>query len=124
MKNPTALASACLAALDSGFLKALAEPARIEVLKVLVTQGRSDVGSIAAQLPQDRSVIARHLQVLERARLVSASTEGRFTYYEIDGDGVMEQLRSLQSLFSALAPLCCPPADTTAPAMRASRSTR
>jgi DNA-binding transcriptional ArsR family regulator len=128
MKNPSALAAACLAALDSGFLKALAEPARIEVLKVLVTQGRSDVGSIAARLPQDRSVIARHLQVLQRARLVSASTEGRFTFYELDGDGVMEQLRSLQALFSALAPMCCPPGaaplPVPPPAGRPARSSR
>lgn len=126
MKTPQALATACLAALDSGFLKALAEPARIEVLKVLVTQGRSDVGSIAARLPQDRSVIARHLQVLQRAHLVSATTEGRFTFYELDPDGVMQQLRSLQDLFSALAPMCCPPAEAPASpaAARAGRSPR
>lgn len=112
-----AAASACLAALDSGMLKALAEPARIEILKVVITQGRCDVGSIAAHLPQDRSVVARHLQVLERSGLLRSSTEGRYTFYELDGDGVLRQLQSMLALFTSLRPLCCP--DTAASATAA-----
>jgi DNA-binding transcriptional ArsR family regulator len=107
---PSVAANACLAALDSAMLKALAEPARIDILKVVIAHGRADVGSIASQLPQDRSVVARHLQVLERAHLVCSTTEGRFTYYTLDGDGVMRQLQSMVSLFTSLRPLCCPPA--------------
>lgn len=101
-------AAACIEALDAPFLKALSEPARLEILRVLILRGRSDVGTIAEELPQDRSVIARHLQVLERAKLLRSSSEGRHTYYELDGDGVLRQLEILLKLFQRLSPICCP----------------
>jgi DNA-binding transcriptional ArsR family regulator len=101
-------AAACLEALDATFFKALSEPARIAIIRHLILEGRSDVGSIAAQLPQDRSVIARHLQVLERAKLLRSTNEGRHTFYEIDGPGTMDQLERLLALFRKLGPICCP----------------
>jgi len=101
-------AAACIDALDSAFFKALSEPARVAILRVLVLQGRADVGSIAEQVPQDRSVVARHLQVLERARILRSETEGRHTFYAIDGDGVLEQMKALTTLLQTLQPLCCP----------------
>jgi DNA-binding transcriptional ArsR family regulator len=101
-------AAACLDALDGPFLKALAEPARVALLRVLILRGRLDVGSIAAEVPQDRSVVARHLQLLERSKVLRSSTEGRHTFYEIDGPGVLGQLESLLKLFQKLSPICCP----------------
>ena len=101
-------AAACLEALDGAFFKALAEPARVALLRVLILQGRSDVGSIANRVPQDRSVVARHLQVLEGARLIRSTAEGRHTFYEIHGEGVLTQLQTLLDLFKKLAPICCP----------------
>ncbi|WP_269532971.1 helix-turn-helix transcriptional regulator [Chitinimonas sp. BJYL2] len=107
MENKEAVA-ACLVALDGALFKALAEPARIDILRVLILHGRQDVGSVAAQVPQDRSVVARHLRTLELAGLLRASSEGRHTFYEIDGAGVVRQLESLLALFRQLAPSCCP----------------
>lgn len=101
-------AAECLEALDATFFKALAEPARIAILRILILNGRADVGSIANELPQDRSVIARHLQVLERARLLRSSVDGRHTFYEIDGKGVIDQLEKLLALLRKLTPICCP----------------
>jgi DNA-binding transcriptional ArsR family regulator len=101
-------AAQCVAALDASFFKALAEPVRIELLRLFILQGRLDVGSVAAELPQDRSVVARHLQVLERAKILRSTTEGRHTFYEIDGKGVLAQLESLLQLFRRLSPICCP----------------
>lgn len=98
----------CLDALDGPFLKAVSEPARIAILRVLILHGQLDVGSIAELLPQDRSVIARHLQVLERARLLRSSQEGRHTRYELNGEGLLKQLETLLELFKRLAPICCP----------------
>jgi DNA-binding transcriptional ArsR family regulator len=102
------VAAACLEALDGSFFKALSEPARIAILRVVILQGRSDVGSIANRVPQDRSVVARHLQVLERARILRSVAEGRHTFYEIDGPGVLAQVETLLELFKKLAPICCP----------------
>jgi DNA-binding transcriptional ArsR family regulator len=53
-------------------------------------------------------VVARHLQVLERAGVLRSTSEGRHTFYEVDGDGVVLQLESLLKLFQKLTPICCP----------------
>lgn len=89
-------------------MKALAEPARLAILKLLVIHGRMDVGSVARECPQDRSVVLRHLQILERAGVVRSESEGRHTIYSIDGAGVSEQLQRLTSLVSELRNACCP----------------
>lgn len=101
-------AAECLAALDAGFFKALAEPVRIEILRLLIMHGQLDVGSVADEMPQDRSVIARHLQTLERAKMVRSTVQGRHTFYEIDGPGMLAQLESVLQLFKRLSPICCP----------------
>jgi hypothetical protein len=49
------------AILDSMFFKTLSEPVRVNIPKFLPLHGRSDIGAIAEQPPQDRSVISRPL---------------------------------------------------------------
>ena len=55
----------------------ITEPARIEILKLLVIHGGCDIGTLAEQMPQDRSVISRHLSFMDRAGLLKSSKEGR-----------------------------------------------
>jgi DNA-binding transcriptional ArsR family regulator len=105
------VAAACLDALDGAFLRALAEPARVAILRTLVTMGRADVGTIAAAVPGERSVTTRHLQILKDAGIVRATPQGRHTFYEIDGDSTLEQLERLTALLQALRATCCPPVD-------------
>lgn len=88
-------AQQCVAVFDTGFFKALCEPARIAVLSELILLGRADIAAIAERLPQDRSVIARHLQQLAAAQIVTAEKEGRHVYYEIDARGVAERLEGI-----------------------------
>lgn len=108
MLSPEQAAIVCLERLDAGFFKALGEPARVALLRALILKRRADVGSLAELVPQDRSVVTRHLQVLERARLVRSETEGRHTFYVIDNEGVLSQLKDLVALFESLGPICCP----------------
>lgn len=103
-----AAADACSAVLDTDFFRALCEPVRVEIFRQLILQGRCDVGTIAAAMPQDRSVIARHLQLMERAGLLQVQTEGRHTFYEIDGPAVASRMRRITELVERLAPFCCP----------------
>lgn len=63
---------AAIEALDEAFFKALCEPSRVAVFKRVLLLGRADVGEIAKELPQERSVISRHLQVLHDAQIVKA----------------------------------------------------
>jgi len=88
-------AQRCVAVFDTFFFKALCEPARIAVLRELILLGRADIAAIAARLPQDRSVVARHLQQLAAAQIVTAEKEGRHVFYEIDARGVAERLEGI-----------------------------
>lgn len=88
-------AQRCVAVFDTGFFKALCEPARIRVLRELILLGRADIAAIAERLPQDRSVVARHLQQLAAAEIVTAEKEGRHVFYEIDARSVAERLESI-----------------------------
>lgn len=101
-------AADCLALLDGEFLKSLAEPARVEIMRVLIQQGRADVGTIAEHLPQDRSVVARHLQTLARAGVVRAERDGRHTFYVLDGPSIQARLGAIQRVLAELIPACCP----------------
>lgn len=107
-------ASEIAALLDTPFLRALAEPARLDVLKVLLVQGAGDVASIARELPQDRSVVSRHLQTLEDAGIVRSTWEGRRRVYALDGVAFVTRFGAIADRVRALAPACCPP---TAPAL-------
>ena len=111
MKTPTTrhqAADACLEILDAEFFSALCEPARLQIFRQLVLSGRADISTIAQALPQDRSVIARHLQVMARAGVVLAQSEGRHTFYEINGRVIMARVEQMTSLLRSLVPLCCP----------------
>jgi DNA-binding transcriptional ArsR family regulator len=110
MKTPTTrteAANACIEILDADFFRALCEPARLQVFRQLILLGRSDIGTIALALPQDRSVITRHLQVLERAGVVQSQIEGRHTFYQIDGRSITGRIEQMVVLMRTLAPLCC-----------------
>ena len=93
----------CVAVFDTGFFKALCEPARIAVLRELILLGRGDIGAIAARLPQDRSVVARHLHQLAAAHIVTAEKKGRHVFYQIDAAAVAERLEGILAITRLLA---------------------
>ncbi len=104
----------CLRALDTEFFKALCEPSRLEVLRTMIKLGPADVGAIADESPLDRSVVSRHLQVLERAGLAAKRKDGRHVIYQLDGPAIMRKLGAAVSAIEPLVPLCCPtPSDST-----------
>ena len=93
----------CVAVFDTTFFKALCEPSRIAVLRELILLGRADIGGIAAKLPQDRSVIARHLQQLAAAHIVKAEKQGRHVYYQVDPEAIAMRLESITETTNKLA---------------------
>ena len=93
----------CVAVFDTTFFKALCEPSRIAVLRELILLGRADIAAVAARLPQDRSVIARHLQQLAGARIVRAEKEGRHIYYQVDPQAVATRLEGITKTTHKLA---------------------
>ncbi len=95
--------------LDSPLLRALSEPARLEVLRVLLLHGPADIAAIASHLPQDRSVVSRHLKTLEEAGLVRAERDGRHRRFELDGPAFIAALERILGETRAMAMVCCPP---------------
>lgn len=103
-----AMAEAAIAVLDTRFLKALTDPTRVQIIKKLILLGASDVGTIARGLSQDRSVISRHLQTLEQARIAKSRKEGRRVLYSIDGPYVVEKTALIHDALQPMAELCIP----------------
>lgn len=94
--------------LDSELFRALCEPVRIEIVRLLIARGRSDLSGIAAELPQDPSVISRHLALLHRARLVRRQKVGRHVHFELDGPALVARLEGMLGVLRRAVPFCCP----------------
>jgi DNA-binding transcriptional ArsR family regulator len=94
--------------LEAKVFRALCEPARIEILKLLTLWGRSDVATIADGVPQHRSVISRHLAQLHEAGFLRREKVGRNVFFEMDGPAVVAQLEDVVDRFRNLVPHCCP----------------
>lgn len=94
--------------IDSKFFKALSEPVRVQLLKYLILSGKSDIASIAAAFPQDRSVISRHLQAMHNAGILRSAKVSRHVYYEIDGGVVLEKFERIAAQIRQCLPHCCP----------------
>jgi len=94
--------------IDNDFVKALAEPARIEILKHLIVSGASDVKDLSEKMPQDRSVISRHLAMMEKAGILKVKKEGRHMIYSVDGEGALKKSEQIvETIRSCLSFSCC-----------------
>ena len=103
-----AIAEAAIGVLDTRFLKALTDSTRVEIVKKLILLGACDVGTIASGLSQDRSVISRHLNTLEQARITTSRKVGRRVFYDIDGPYVVEKVTLILDVLKPMAELCVP----------------
>jgi DNA-binding transcriptional ArsR family regulator len=94
---------------DEELFRALCEPVRVALIEFLTVHGRSDVATIAAAFPQDRSVISRHLASLCRAGVVRREKVGRHVFFAVDGPGVVRRFEELLARFRRVVAICCPP---------------
>lgn len=93
---------------DSKFFKTLSEPVRMEILKYLMLNGRSDIGTIAKNMPQDRSVVSRHLNLMYEAGILNCEKETRHVYYEINGNAFIGKLENITRQIRQCMAKCCP----------------
>ena len=106
-------ASELVKLLEAPFLGALTEPSRLQVLKVLVVHGPADVGELARHLPQERSVVSRHLLTLLEAGIVRVTRDGRRRIYDVDAAAMLGGFERLLERARTLVASCCPPTDRT-----------
>jgi ArsR family transcriptional regulator, nickel/cobalt-responsive transcriptional repressor len=95
--------------LNGQLFGALCEPVRVSLVEFLTIHGRSDIATIAGALPQDRSVISRHLSLLHTAGVLRREKVGRRVFFEVDGTAVVARLEEILVRFRRIVPLCCPP---------------
>jgi DNA-binding transcriptional ArsR family regulator len=93
---------------DYKLFKTLSEPVRIRILEFLMLNGRADIESIAKELPQDRSVISRHCQLMHDAGILICEKVSRHKYYSIDGQHFIDQLEKFLNQIKESISLCCP----------------
>lgn len=81
-------------------LKALAEPRRQQILRLVQATPRS-VGEIAEQVDITQQAVSQHLQVLKDAGLVAVRQDGTRRLYAIRPDGLASLDRFLAELWPA-----------------------
>ena len=76
-------------------LKALSDPTRMKIVRILRSQGHSlCVNALASRLGITQSAVSQHLRILKRAGIVSGERNGYFVHYEVNG----ERLKELKSM--------------------------
>ena len=81
--------------------KALAHPARIAILKVLIQKKACICGDIVDELPLSQSTVSQHLKELKEAGLIKGDIEGAKVCYCIDGDNWTAAQSMLQEFFES-----------------------
>jgi DNA-binding transcriptional ArsR family regulator len=92
---------------DSQFFKVMSEPIRVEILKVLLVNGRMDVAAVASKIKKDRSVLSRHLHQLTEAGLLKHEKVSRHSFFEIDGVNFRFKIRTLFETVEKALSHCC-----------------
>jgi DNA-binding transcriptional ArsR family regulator len=68
----------------ANYAKALAHPARIAILKLLIQKQACICGDIVEELPLSQSTVSQHLKELKQAGLIKGDIEGAKVCYCID----------------------------------------
>lgn len=66
------------------YMKALAHPARVAILEVLIKKQACICGDIVEELPLSQSTVSQHLKELKEAGLIKGDIEGVKICYCID----------------------------------------
>lgn len=68
----------------AGYFKALAHPARIAILQVLIARNACVCGDIVDELPLAQPTVSQHLKELKNAGIIKGSIEGTSICYCVD----------------------------------------
>ena len=91
------------------FAKALAHPARVAIIQLLLKKQSCICGDIVDELPLSQSTVSQHLKELKDAGLIKGDIEGAKTCYCID-EKAWKQAKDYISLLldqPALSKKCC-----------------
>lgn len=86
---------------DDDLWSAIGDPTRRRMLDLLLVEGGGTATSLGRQLPVTRQAVAKHLDVLDRVGLVSATPAGRERRYRVDDAQLARAAAQLASVGSA-----------------------
>lgn len=91
------------------YAKALAHPARVAILQLLIKKQACMCGDIVDDLPLSQSTVSQHLKELKEAGLIKGDIEGAKVCYCIDEKEWENAKNYLTSLFGAftIKNKCC-----------------
>ena len=84
-------------------LKALAHPARLEILRVLAARGRCVCGEVVEVMPLAQATVSQHLKALKEAGLVAGTIDGRSSCYCLDREEIDRLRLRLDRLLRGLS---------------------
>ncbi|HEY4652270.1 MAG TPA: metalloregulator ArsR/SmtB family transcription factor [Pontibacter sp.] len=83
------------------YAKALAHPARIAILRVLLERKACICGDIVEELPLSQSTVSQHLKELKEAGLIKGDIDGKKVCYCIDENAWQHAQQVLQQIFAS-----------------------
>ncbi len=82
----------------SNVARALGHPARIKIIKLLMSNNGQSCQTIVDQLPLSQSTVSQHLRELRQSGLVEGQHEGTSVIYSVN----REKLNNAQKMFADL----------------------
>jgi DNA-binding transcriptional ArsR family regulator len=79
-------------------LRAINHKLRQEIIRLLDQEGKMTVTELYVKLRLEQSVASQHLALLRRAGVVQTSRDGKFIYYSVDHDRMVEITKLIQEL--------------------------
>ena len=95
-------------------LGALAQPARLQVFRLLVAQGSDGMcaGDLSAELEIPKNTMSFHLKELQNAGMISAERNGRSITYRLQEEGIRGLMQFLtEDCCKGRPELCMPSAN-------------
>ncbi|UPK73580.1 metalloregulator ArsR/SmtB family transcription factor [Nocardioidaceae bacterium SCSIO 66511] len=92
-----------LAESTNDFLKALASPARQQVMFLFAGGAELSVGDVADRAGIGQSTASQQLAMLRRGHILTSRREGKTVYYRADAQGTAAVLNNLQAYLQS----CC-----------------
>lgn len=87
---------------NASYFKALAHPARLQILKFLAESKSCITGDISDELPLGRTTVNQHIKELKAIGLIQGHVEGVKTNYCLNPEKVNELKRALDLFFENL----------------------
>jgi ArsR family transcriptional regulator len=69
---------------------AIAHPARVQIVRLLIGREACVCGEIVEQLPLAQSTVSQHLKILKEAGLIQGEVDGPKVCYDINSDRLKE----------------------------------